>query len=577
MRDAMTMPAKPRRREAGRWKRVLAAMAVVMVVLGWRLAVYARGRHLRSIGRELVAVNLQVKNPVPNRAGSQVLFAQSSDRGVGIQVLNIQTGKRQTVFDLPEGRIWGGSLLLLEWSPDDTMLAYAKPAKGKQQQVVLCSAATATKVGALSVAGLIKGFQWLSADAFVYLNNTNDIYAAVRKGDGTWAQSRKFKGVAQPPVTGFTALSATVLAWQQSGAIWRLDLARGEPERLWRPETNRLISSYYSTGSGQMIVHAQNRDQSHQILALDLQTRAVFPMARVAEPDIGKVNWVNGGKGFAFECHDHWGDSLYLRRGTDETAERLFAEGEVIDFKARRDKVFIYGSEGNEPPGIWEYSLGTGAARCLVASTEKPFSFGKAVQHTWGTLTNGSRVITYQAWSPAHLSRQDRRPLILSQTASRWNAYPYLAAAAGCQLVAVSRKSWDEGLEHWEEDVLAVQSEFANRAGVDRKRVYLYGYSAETYRISNLAASRPDLWKGALLVSPSVLPDLSKCRLARLLVDAAELDPGQRERLSAYQAEAARAGVEVELVLHPNARHVSWSRTTEQARVERFAAYLRAQ
>lgn len=124
---------------------------------------------------------------------------------------------------------------------------------------------------------------------------------------------------------------------------------------------------------------------------------------------------------------------------------------------------------------------------------------------------------------------------------------------------------------------MAVQAEFATRGEMDGKRVFLYGHSAETFPISNLADSRPELWKGVLILSPSGLPDLSRCRLSSMFIDAGELDPGQKERLSTYQAEAARVGVAVDLVVHPKAPHTSWSRTTEKARVEALVGFLSAQ
>ena len=221
--------------------------------------------------------------------------------------------------------------------------------------------------------------------------------------------------------------------------------------------------------------------------------------------------------------------------------------------------------------------MGTGKMRCILPSTERPFTLAKAIRHSFGTLTNGSRVVTYQVWAPAHVPPGKRLPLILGQTPVRWNAYPYLAAAAGCQFVSVNRDTWQEGLERWQEDVLAAQAEFAGRAEGDGSRGFLYGHSAETVPISLLAASRPELWKGVVILSPSATPDLSQCRLRNMYIDAAELDRGQEERLSAYQSEAAKAGVEVKLVMHPKARHTSWSRSTEQAKVRELAAFLSAQ
>lgn len=576
MRPPIKTRLNPRTWESATRQRLLLALAVVLLVLGWRWVIFAKGRRLQRLGEELVAVNMLVKYPVPNWAGSQILFAQSTEQGVGLHVLNLATGQRLPVYELAEGRILSGSLLLLDWSPDDSMLAYAKPVKGKKQEVVLCSSSVGKKVGSLAVVGLIKEFRWLSPASFAYLNDSNNIYVAARDAQGKWRQTQEFKGITQPPVTHFAAVSANELVWKQAGGIWLLDLAATGAERLWKPETNRLISCYFARENGKLLISAQNKDGSYQILALNLNTRRTDRLNEVTEASIGKVNWVNSGSGFAFQCPDHWGDSLWVRRRTGASqATVLFADGEVIDFKARRDRIFIYGSEGNEPPGIWEYTVGSEALRCVVAATEKPLRASRSVRHTSATLTNGTRVITYQRWSPARKTGK-LGPLILGQTPYRWNAYPQLAAAAGYHFVTVNRKSWEEGIDQWEEDVLAVRAELVKKPEVDGQRIYLYGHSAETYPMSNLAASWPELWKGALMLSPSTLPDLTRCRLSTVLIDAGELDTGARERLTKYQADAARAGVAVKLVIHPQARHTSWSRTTELAKVKALAEFLEA-
>jgi hypothetical protein len=565
------------RRESGIWQRVAAAAAVVTVVLGWRLVVYAKAQHLQRIGRELVGVNMLVKRPVPNHAGNQLLYAQSTERGIAAYVLNVASGRRQAVYEVAEGRILRGSVQLLEWAPDDMILAYAKPIKGRKQQVVLCSSSILQKVGALEVAGQIKEFRWLSPGAFAYLNDTNTVYVVRRSSDGKWVQRPEYKAAARTPVTQIAAVSATVLAWKQGGAVWTLDLVTGKAGPLWKPESGRLLSCSFSDEKGQFILSTKLGSGNYQILALDPLTRAVYPLDVIARPDISKVGWVDGGKGFAFVSTDQWVSSLCLwRRDLGEQAT-LFAEGGVIDFRARRDKIFILGSERHEPPGIWEYNIGTGAMRCLVPPMEKPFSFAKTINHRSGALTNASRVVTYELWGPARTAPGKRLPLIVGQTPYAWTPYPYVAAAAGWQFVTVNRKSWVDGIDRWEEDVLAVLAEFAHRREVDSSRVYLYGHSAETIPISSLTASRPELWKGVMILSPTGLPELSQSRLSSMLIDAAELDRGQEARLSAYQAEAAKAGVVVKLVIHPKALHTSWSRSTEQAKVRELAAFLSAQ
>lgn len=573
MSDAVKNGLNPWRWEASARRRLCWALAVILLVAGWRLAVHAKGSRLRGVAAELAAVQKLVKYPVPNHAGTKLLYAQSIEQGVGLYLLDIAAGEKQLVYQLAEGRILSGSLSLLEWSPDDTMLAYAKPVKGKKQEVVLCSALVGEKVASIPAEGYIKEFQWLSPGSFAYLNNSNHICVASRGSTGKWS-TRAFRNATRPPVTHFAAISPTTVAWKQLGAIWMLDLATGLPQELWKPQTNRLVSCYYSRDNRHFIVRAENQDKSNQILALNPHSKTTRIMDTLTEQRISKVNWINGGKGYAYQCTDHWGDTLFLKRTEAAALASVFPYGEVIDFKARRDRVFIYGGQEDEPPGIWEHNPATDVTRCLVSPAAKPFSFGRAVQHASGALTNSGRVITYQVWKPSVISKSRKYPLVLGQTPYRWNPYPYAAARAGCWFVSINRKSWEQGIETWEEDVMAVYRAMTSEANIDAKRVFLYGHSAETSPICNLAEREPDLWKGALMLSPTGLPDLSRSRLSAMLIDAGELDAGAITRLSAYQTEAARAGVATRLVIHPGARHTSWSRTTEQSKVEEISRFL---
>jgi hypothetical protein len=65
--------------------------------------------------------------------------------------------------------------------------------------------------------------------------------------------------------------------------------------------------------------------------------------------------------------------------------------------------------------------------------------------------------------------------------------------------------------------------------------------------------------------------------LDSLLVDAGRGDTGQPERLGAYQARAAAAGLPVTLLLHETARHKSWSKATQRTRLEHMTTYLTQQ
>jgi predicted esterase len=551
-------------------------LAIFAIVALWYGAVAFSRRHAQEAGRELASVNLLVKYPSPNWAGTQALIARSTEIGVAVVLVDWAGGRRQKVYEAPESRILSGSLLLLEWAPDDTVCCYAKPIKGKQQSVVFCSAITGTTAGSLTVTGYVKEFKWLSPSSLAYLNDRQEIHMAVRNSQGKWSHARRFEIPGNPAPTHLSAVSPTQVAWKQSGALWTGTISDQQSRLLWKPETNRLISCYSSPESASLLVNAQNRDRGHSALAVRRDGQKAELLGHVAAGPISKMNWADAGRGFAWQRTDHWGDSLEVWTDGTRGPHTLFAEGDVIDFKTRGRKIFVYGSRGQEPPGLWEHDLGTGLERPLVEAMEKDFKGVASVRHESGMMTNAGRVVPYQRWFPSG-RRGTKRPVILAQTPFRWSPYPYVAALAGFEFVSMNRKNWESGIDHWEEDVLAMREELCRRGEADPGRIYLYGHSAETSPISSLGAAQPGLWRGALMLSPSALPDLTTCRFTRLFIDAGELDTGARERLEAYQNDAARAGVATRVVIHPQALHTSWSRSTEREKVRELALWLATQ
>ena len=59
-----------------------------------------------------------------------------------------------------------------------------------------------------------------------------------------------------------------------------------------------------------------------------------------------------------------------------------------------------------------------------------------------------------------------------------------------------------------------------------------------------------------------------------MLIAAGEKDESGSKRLSAYQTAAAKAGVNVRVVINPNAMHTAWSKGAERDRVTVLADYL---
>ncbi|HVV00500.1 MAG TPA: hypothetical protein VHH88_04005, partial [Verrucomicrobiae bacterium] len=495
--------------------------------------------------------------------------------GGGIYSLNVKTGERVQVYEFPDRRLTSGkNLTLLEWPPDDSVLAYARPMKGKKQQVVFGSPLLGHKVGTFSVKGVIQEFRWVTPTEFLYLNENNRLFLVARDTHGKWIQTREFGDLREQMVSNIRLIAPDEVAWKQGGAIWSLKISGNNfPVKLWSPPEGWLVDFDFSRETGRFLVTLAVPAGS-EILSVDQDAKSARVLQKVEKVNITGAAWLNSGGDYGYLYDDHGANALHIS-SQPSLEDHLFQDGGVLDFKVRGGSMFLYANEENEPPGIWECTLSGDQLRRLTPVSAKPFSFATVARQSSGTLTNDNRIVTYQLWSPPHPKKGAKYGLVLTQTPYDYNPCALVAANAGYCFVSINRRSWEQGIENWESDVLAVYSEMTNRADVDTRRVYLYGHSAETIPISRIVHSHPGLWRGVLLASPTGLPEVETCRLHEIFIDGRGLERGAEARLVSYQDLAARKGIVVTLLIHPNAHHTSWSLNTAEAKVLATAAFLK--
>jgi predicted esterase len=105
---------------------------------------------------------------------------------------------------------------------------------------------------------------------------------------------------------------------------------------------------------------------------------------------------------------------------------------------------------------------------------------------------------------------------------------------------------------------MGVYHALAHDPGIDTRRVYLFGASAETRYLSECVTQSPGLWKGIILLNPTQLPDFSKSppfqSRPKILISAGG-EEHEADRLKKYQADALNWGVLVDYVIHPGEPH----------------------
>ena len=104
----------------------------------------------------------------------------------------------------------------------------------------------------------------------------------------------------------------------------------------------------------------------------------------------------------------------------------------------------------------------------------------------------------------------------------------------------VARPYWsDKTIYNWPADVTALYEMMIKNPNIDTNRVFLFATSWDTSFLSQLVSQKPDLWKGAILITPSAVPDLSSWHNPKIFVVAGANQTGEIGRLRGYQDAAA--------------------------------------
>jgi hypothetical protein len=238
--------------------------------------------------------------------------------------------------------------------------------------------------------------------------------------------------------------------------------------------------------------------------------------------------------------------------------------------------LYFTGDLPNQPVGFWQYNLQNGTSRCLASGLKSPLVRASIVVPQGGAITDMSgKQLSYHIWKPVKVDAGKKYPLIITQSPYVWHTCPQVAAQEGYYFAAVARPFWhDEMISSWSADVMALYAIMIKNPNIDTNRVFLLGVSGETQHLSELISEKPDLWKGAILIDPADLPELLTLRGAKLFIVVGRDEPGEIERLTKYQDEAAGFGAPINLVLQEGTQHFPRSVATERERAVQFARFL---
>jgi hypothetical protein len=559
---------------------VLCAVAAVLLLLGWRGLVWAnRPAHVLDIARELGSIGQFKDDLYPNKSGTRLVYTQDTMSGAGLFFCNVATGKAKLLCELKESEFDWRRFGMLGWSPDDSKFAYALPATKDKIFICVGNAESGEIMAKVEAPGNLAELAWLTTNSFAYLLAYYQVLAVVaQQPDGQWAESRNFGLVYQGEgsARNLVATSPNSVAWSNGTNIWALDFHAATPKIIWHGTTNQLLAITYSREENELLLNCTD-ETGQYLIRFDPAKNWVASAGRVGDlrQTIPHITWFNGPR-YACRRNDGGTNTFFIKRGVNTPPARLSWPGAVRTFALSGDHLYVAGSVGGEPAGIYDYDASSGELRFVISSVKSPLHYAKSVSPIDGVLTNEQgRLISYHLWRPAAIALQKKYPLIIGQTPYIWMPFPQIAASQGYCFVFIERPDWFGGLENWSDDVMAVHHRLAEDPNVDTDRVFLYGASAETAYIGQLLEEKPDLWRGVITFSPSGLPNLSTTRVSSMLIVVGkEEGEAVTQRWLKYQDDAASIGIRINLVFQNGAQHISRSITTELERAENLAKFL---
>lgn len=555
------------------------AVGTVLLVVGWHLCVIARQRHLLAVATEVGSIaqskeELINEELVPSGDGRGVVFFQETETGIGTYFCDTASGRSKLLFEQNENG-YSGQFGMLAWSPDNRLFACAvlsdpNPLRPKRE-IILYHGDSGEVAAKVEAAGYLVESKliWLSPHSFAYSTYNQAWLVFEEKTAGNWSQTQAIKRFADGELKNLAAISPHAMAWQQGDEVWSYDLATGVAEKLWGTATNKLNSFTYSAETGNLLLNCSDANGPLSICFRPPRLRdtpgTILDMTRgVTRTRSVDLRMEQGHYAFT------------ITPATNSEPTHFVWDGMVEYYKLAGDFLYFTGNPPDAPPGIWQYNINTRTARCLASGLKGNFKYTSMVVPMGGIGKNAAgKEMSYHLWSPAQVVPGKKYPLILGQAHYMWFSYPQVAANGGYYFAAADRLSWWAGLADWGADVMGLYEILAKNPNIDTNRIYLFATSAESSLLSQFVAEKPDLWRGVILFNPVVEPDLSQAHLSTMfIVSGKDDDNNTLAGLSKYQAEAAKAGIPVKLIVQDGVQHITRSIATERERTKQFARFL---
>jgi hypothetical protein len=568
---------------AERIKAVRPATWIVLLVLGQvsvRAArqIYAsRAGHREEIATAIGSMGFVYGAPQPDSGGSRVIYLRTSEKGLAISATDVSSGQQQILHEWPGIDFMDMHDQVSPISPDDALFAYWFNASGEGPAgyLAFCRADSGQEVARVDALEYMNQMVWLTPSKLVWLGRklwARDmgsgfhLHLDEKQTNGKWVERSPNKNSELTNATSLFAVSDDKFGWADNQGIHIANLASNDSATLFAPNGKQITACSYSKETGQFLVTCKDKDRFVLWRSASSGDAENDFSQLASDKSIQNAQWINGGKGFAYFNQS----ALVVKSDVaDDQARHIQAEVDSFVPCPKSASLFLQGAVSNEPgAGIWRYDLSSETIDGVVCYSDYPRASVSHIEPLRGVARLGTnQTLAYYVYKPAGFDRHKKYPLVITDTPFMAHINQYSArgpswaeglADCGAYMVIVDRRTWFDGVENWAADVMKIYDRLIPDPTIDARNVYLCSASAETPYMSKLIEERPELWKGALYLSPTKLLDLSTLplggHLPRILVSFGT-DEGNEDRIKQFQTNACAQDMAVELIEHTNTGH----------------------
>lgn len=435
---------------------------------------------------------------------------------------------------------------------------------------------------------------WLTSQKFVWVKmkivsdgepRVCQIHFTEEQTNGTWkdwSPNMEFTNA-----SCLSSLSNDTIAWLDDGGIHAFNTLSQSVVELAEPKGKRIVTINYCKKTGQFLITCSER-RGYSLWSTKTDTNAPVNFKQLAsDNDIEEAQWIDSGVGYAYLNQN----TLVLNDNADDNAETRLKQATIDSFTVTPDgqHLFVLGIVGNNlGVGLWRYDVPTESLTNIIPATDYQSRYAVRMEPVHClTRVGQNQVLNYYVYLPARFNRHKKYPLLIGDTFFQTTVYQggnhgfswaEAMAACGAYVVVVDRKNWIlDDPEEWGRDIMSVYNQLAPDPTIDTHKAYLYAVSAETFYLADFLEERPELWKGALLFNPGVLPDLSMLNpnesFPEILISAGGQE-GESKLFKKYQEDACGRGVKVEVEQATNTGHVFTSIPAVRERIQAMEKFV---